>query len=241
MEFVPGFLQGITRVLISHPFDYVRLYLQTNSSDSITDFFKKNSYRDLYRGVSIPLLTVPIERAIQLRCYENLNGYTNPFISGAVCGVVSSCVSLPSQYVSNNYILQKNKALFEFVRGLRSFKIFASGYKPELLRSIVSSSLYLGVYGSLRATYGNDTKQSVVNSSLASLSAWTISYPLETIKVEQQVRQNPSVIAVVKHRIHSYGILNLWKGILPIYIRTLPSSAIGMVVYEKAKDFVRTL
>ena len=90
MDFIPGYLQGITRVFISHPFDYVRIYLQTNKSSSITDFFKNHSYKNLYRGIGIPLITVPIDRAIQFKCYEYLNRNYNPFISGAVCGLISS-------------------------------------------------------------------------------------------------------------------------------------------------------
>ena len=54
MDFIPGYLQGITRVFISHPFDYIRIYLQTNRSSSIIDFFKNHSYKNLYRGVGIP-------------------------------------------------------------------------------------------------------------------------------------------------------------------------------------------
>ena len=38
MDLIPGFLQGITRVLISQPFDNVRLHLQTNKVETIRDF-----------------------------------------------------------------------------------------------------------------------------------------------------------------------------------------------------------
>jgi len=46
-----------------------------------------------------------------------------------------------------------------------------------------------------------------------------------------------SVLAssILNNRLSNYGILNLWKGISTIYIRTLPSSILGMVVYEETK------
>ena len=69
MDFLPGFLQGISRVIISHPFDYIRLYLQTNKSANITEFLKTNNIRTLYRGVGVPLVSVPIDRAIQFNIY----------------------------------------------------------------------------------------------------------------------------------------------------------------------------
>jgi hypothetical protein len=238
MDLLPGFMQGLTRVLISHPFDYVRLHLQTNKSNSINDFFKNNSYKNLYRGVSVPLITVPIDRAIQFKSYEFLNKHTNPFISGGICGIFSSFFVLPSNYICNNYILNKNNvSLKKFIYDIKFEKLFY-GYKPELIRSTLGTSIYLGIYGTLRNNYGNDTKQSVINSSIAGISVWTITYPIETLKVEQQTNNNIEIKKILKTRIQNYGILNLWKGILPIYLRTLPSSIIGMVVYENTKKIL---
>jgi hypothetical protein len=242
MDFIPGFLQGFSRVLISHPFDYVRLYLQTNNSDSIRDFFKKNSYKQLYRGVSIPIIIVPIDRAIQFKTYEYLNKHINPYLSGSICGIISSVFTLPSNYICNNYILNKNNNnLIKFILNIlnkENYKKLVYGYKPEIIRSITGTSIYLGTYGTLRNKYGNSTKQSIINSALAGISVWTITYPIETIKIEQQINNNINITSIIKNRVEKYGILNLWKGILPIYLRTLPSSIIGMVVYEKSKKIL---
>ena len=103
-----------------------------------------------------------------------------------------------------------------------------------MLRSVLGTSIYLGSYGKMREYYGNDLHQSIINGSVAGLSVWTITYPIETIKVEQQIH-NRAIIQILKERISNFGILNLWKGISSIYIRTLPSSIIGMVVYEEVK------
>jgi hypothetical protein len=243
MDFIPGYLQGTTRVLISHPFDYVRIYLQSNQSSSIKDFFKNHSYKNLYRGVSIPLLIVPIDRSIQFKSYEFLNKYYNPFISGALCGIISSIFSLPSNFLCNNYILKENKNnlrafIKEELSKYNDIKKLIFGYKPELIRSILGSSIYLGVYGNLRNIFGSDNYQPIINSMVAGLSVWTITYPLETLKVEQQVNNNKNIKDIYNDRIKRYGFFNLWKGILPIYIRTIPSSVIGMIVYEKSRKLL---
>ena len=237
MDFLPGFCQGISRVLISHPFDYVRLYLQTNNSSNFSDFFKKNSVRTLYRGVGVPLVSVPIDRSIQFRVYEELNNYNlSPFLSGSICGGISVFFTLPTSFICNNYVLNKNEGdLIKFTR-----KIFQNptqlynGFKPELVRSILGTSIYLGSYGKMRENYGNDLYQSVINGAVAGWSVWTITYPIETVKVEQQI-SNRAIAEILKQRISNFGVLNLWKGILPVYLRTLPSSIIGMTVYEEVK------
>ena len=49
-DFIPGYFQGITRVIISYPFDYVRLFLQTNNIRSYKDFFNKHSLFSFHPG-----------------------------------------------------------------------------------------------------------------------------------------------------------------------------------------------
>ena len=240
MDFLPGFCQGISRVLVSHPFDYVRLYLQTNKSSSFKDFFKKNKVSTLYRGVGVPIVTVPIDRAIQFRVYEYLNKLElSPFLSGSLCGVISTFFTLPSSFICNNYILKKEeKKLGNFVRRIiKNPKQLYNGFKPEIFRSTLGTSVYLGSYGKMRETYGNDLKQSIINGAIAGWAVWTVSYPIETIKVEQQLK-NRKIKDILKYRISNFGVLNLWKGISPVYVRTLPSSVIGMVVYEEVKKLV---
>ena len=237
MDYLPGFCQGISRVLVSYPFDYVRLYLQTNNSKSFSDFFKKNKLTSLYRGVGVPLTTVPIDRAIQFKIYEQLNNYNlSPFISGSICGAISVFFTLPSSFICNNYVLNKKEQdLIKFTRTIfKNPTQLYNGFKPELLRSVLGTSIYLGSYGKMREYYGNDLHQSVINGAVAGWSVWTITYPIETIKVEQQLH-NRTISHILKERVSNFGILNLWKGISSVYIRTIPSSIIGMVVYEEVK------
>ena len=114
-----------------------------------------------------------------------------------------------------------------------------NGFKPEILRSVLASSIYLGSYGKMRNLYGNDLRQSIINGAVAGITLWTITYPIETIKIEQQIN-NRKIITILNNRISNYGILNLWKGISAVYIRTLPSSIVGMVVYEETKKITET-
>ena len=88
----------------------------------------------------------------------------------------------------------------------------------------------------MREKYGNDLHQSAINGAVAGCCVWTITYPVETIKVEQQI-YNRSITSILKKRISNFGVLNLLKGILPVYLRTLPSSIIGMTVYEEVKKY----
>ena len=237
-DFIPGYFQGITRVIISYPFDYVRLFLQTNNLHSYKDFFNKHSFFSLYRGVSLSLFAIPIDRAIQFRNYEYLNSKNiNPFISGAICGVISPIYMLPFNYITNKYILDyKKTSIVHFIKNIDASRLY-NGFKPELFRNLIGSSVYMGTYGCIRNNFPNEIKYNILNGAVSGITVWTITYPLDTIKVDQQVN-NKNLYDTLYYRIKNYGFLNLWKGILPIYIKTLPSSIGGILVYEQVREFL---
>jgi hypothetical protein len=240
MDFIPGYSEGIILTITAHPFYYVKLHLQTNKYNSTKDFLKQNSYKQLYRGIAISLTVVPVDRAIQFKCCESLNAHVSPFLSGGICGLISTSFMLPHDYVCNNYILNKNNtSQLTFIK--RKFKdkkytkIFM-GWKPEILRSMMFRSIYLGTYGTMRNKYGSDLSQLVINSSVSGILSWTITYPVDTIKVEQQITTKGTT-QIIKQRIKTYGILNFWKGIGPVYLKTVATSICGMTVYETSKTY----
>lgn len=244
MDFVPGFLQGTTRVLISYPFDYLKTHLQMNKC-SLKTFVSTHSLQSMYRGVALPLATVPIDRALQYRIFEYCNSKMNPFGSGIVCGAISSLINLPFSAISNNYILaEKETSMRKYIQTLyraNNSAFFLNGCKPELMRSLVSTTIYLGVYGNMRNKFGNSKSQCVINSVTAGITLWTVAYPLDTLKVEQQTNKNLSMFTIVRQRTLNYGFLNLWRGISAVYARTLPSSTLGMLVYESSKKYIENL
>ena len=96
-EYIPGFLQGVTRVCISYPFDYVRIFLQINDKDKIATILKTNN---LYRGLFIPLISVPIDRAITFRIYESLKKNNKTSLE---------CALYPSIYICFDTVLNGYK------------------------------------------------------------------------------------------------------------------------------------
>jgi hypothetical protein len=190
----------------------------------------------------IPLATVPLDRALQYRLFEYFNAKMNPVGSGIICGAISSAINLPLSSISNNYILnERETSVSKYVRNMcktKDFAFFLNGYKPELMRSVLSTTIYLGVYGNMRNRFGNSKKQCVANSVVAGITLWTFAYPFDTLKVEQQTNKNVSMRCILQERIQTHGFFNLWRGIMPVYARTLPSASIGMLVYETSKRYI---
>lgn len=238
MDLLPGYLQGITRVMISYPFDYVRTNIQAKNI-TLRQYLKTlPSYKLLYSGVSIPLITVPIDRAISFKLYETLMGYQlSPYAAGGICGITSSFINQPFNFIVNNYITRNSNSskipLDKFIKtNIHKRELFI-GFRTELCRSVLSSGIYLGVYGHIRQKYGTNKWITVINAIASSIVLWTFIYPLETIKVLQQTQKENSIIKVLKRE----KVYTLWRGIGIMYIRNIPSSVAGMLVYETIKKY----
>lgn len=111
IQLLPGFFQGITRVCISYPFDYLRLNLQTNKEKTIISSFK-NNYKKIYRGLFFPLLTVPVDRAITFYMYEKLKKEeVNPVLVSLIPSIVSNIYMTPINLLNSNYIYHNKSGL----------------------------------------------------------------------------------------------------------------------------------
>lgn len=238
---IPGFLQGITRVTISYPFDYIRIYLQKNQFKNSLDVLKNENYNilKLYRGIKYPLSITPIDRAISFKLYEDFNKNYNPLFSSFIVSSITCIYNVPLQSINTNYILQKReKKYFSFIKEMinnyRTNYIFKS-YFIEYSRLVLGSTLYMGIYGNLRKNIPNKMHYHMMNGIITNLISWSILYPLDTLRVEHSTN-NKTLIKTVIDKYKTQGLFSFYKGIGLVYIRTIPSASIGMLVYEMVRQ-----
>ncbi len=217
MDFIPGFIQGLVRVTISHPFEVIKINSQyyQEKPKYIIKHFINNPFK-IYRGVKYNYLIVGIERSIQYKYYEDFKKKYNTYLSGLMISTPLLLITMPVNTIINNLIINN--------------KIIKTGYYkgilPEYCRSVLASTIYLGTYGYLRKddlSMNNIMYASIISSYLS----WSITYPLDTIRTLYQT-----------NKIKDVKISKLWSGISMIYIRTLPSSVCGMLVYEWTREII---
>ena len=176
-EYIPGYLQGISRVLISYPFDYIRIFLQMNNKDTISTILKSNN---LYKGVSIPLFIVPIDRAISFKIYETMKKEKFNALECAIYpSILSSFYMTPINIINYNYIYYK-KDIYLTIKNSITNNMYR-GNIVELSRNISSSSLFLLNYNYLSSISNNHFMNGVVSTCIM----WSIVYPLDTIKTKK--------------------------------------------------------
>lgn len=233
LTLIPGFLQGVSRVCVSYPFDFLKISIQSgklkNNHEAI-EFLKKTNIRNLYRGSSMIFLSVGLERSLQFYFMEKYNNTRNPYFTGFLFSIMSSIYSIPVQYINANII----SSSLNLKTILKNNNIYRGGIL-EISKSICCTTIYSGTYFTLRNEFGNELKYSPLYSIMSSFLMWSVVYPLDTIKIKYQTNNTMNLIDIIK----KYNITNFYKlyhGITFTYYKTIPSSMIGMYVYELSKN-----
>lgn len=239
--FLPGYAQGMVKVIMSYPFDTVKVYMQKEIYPTTWDAFRGLWQRDphiFYRGAILPITIIPIERAITLCYAEKIHtsgiwGTTKigGFAGGFLVGAVSALYYVPMQYITSNAVLVTRKQYQNIVRF--SYR----GFVPELARSSAASSIFFGTYMWMRDTgVLNVQYPSLVYGPVASIISWLCIFPLDTLRTERQTTKL-TYAQIFWEKYQRLGIRAFYRGISPIIIRTIPSTALGMLAYEKIRQW----
>lgn len=242
-QWLPGYAQGLVRVIICYPFESLKVNLQMGvyktMSAAVCDIVTRNP-RLLYKASLLSFLVTPIDRSCQYLVLEKHNnmGY-NPYMVGLCIGASSSLYSIPLQYITSNALYAKST---NFIRK-RTIKELYRGASIEFPRVSIATSVYCGTYISIRNKMMDSTIMSTVLTApligvFSCITSWLAVFPLDTLRTEMQVTSSGGangakiIIDIVKKRYRTGGIASFYKGITPIIIRTIPSSAVGMLTYE---------
>lgn len=248
IDLLPGFVQGLTRVTISYPFDTIKVYMQKNlyknTFDTIVNIIKTD-LKIFYRGSLIPYIFVPVDRSLQFYFTEKYKQQINPLIMSSLLAILTTLYNLPVQYLTANIVLEKKEnwiSIKHFMKNIK-FNNLYKGLYIELPKTVIASGSYIGSYYYLRTKYNkeNNLIKTPIIAIISSIICWSIIFPIDTIRNDLQTTKNLTSQTLILNRFNNYGLLNFYKGITPVFIRTIPSSALGMLAYETTRKFTKRL
>jgi hypothetical protein len=244
---IPGFMQGITRVTISYPFDVVKVQLQNMHYNNTITAFKhiiKTDPFKLYRASLLTYATIGFERSIQFYYLEKMNKKkVNPFFSSLLISTINSVYNVPVQYITTNIINNKSPiTTYEFIKNIiRERKNPYKGYFIETPKNILASTIYFSSYYKIRNTFGENKYFAPYYGAISGINVWLIIFPIDTIRTEFTTKKdNKNLLEIIKTRYNKFGVRSFYFGITPVLFRTIPSSAIGMFVYEYWRDYINS-
>jgi solute carrier family 25 carnitine/acylcarnitine transporter 20/29 len=192
--YMKGAVSGMFGILLSHPIDTIKTHIQTGNPLST---FKYN-IRNLYKGLSAPLVGVGFEKALVFGTYnyfqkqsQSILGNVSIPVSGAIAGLSAAVIVSPYERMK---ILKQNsqKVVFADVPIGFLFK----GLGATFTREVPGFAIYFSVYEALKyntfTKYGCEINyiSSFLYGGLSGITAWVFIYPQDRIKTILQANSN---------------------------------------------------
>ena len=219
-QYIYGGLGGMFGILLSHPLDTIKTHIQTGKSFSAF----KPSITNLYRGLTVPLIGVGIEKAIVFGTYNYAMSKTNCIpLSGAIAGLSASLIVSPYERLK---ILKQSSQSFKISPlYILNPQFMFKGLGVTFTREVPGFAIYFSVYEHLKyTTYTQHNKEitglsSFIYGGVSGLTAWIFIYPQDKIKTIIQSNTNThntknvnSIVNIVKNMYSTYGITYFYKG-----------------------------
>ena len=152
-----GVVGGAGLCLVGHPFDTVKLKMQTASQGGVVaavkDIMRADGVLGFYRGVESPLCLQMVFRAWLFVWFEIASGFTsNCFVAGAMTGVAACVVESPMLLLMNQAqaYRQSVPTRLRVMLQASGLRCLTQGMRATAIRNAPSNAFYLGGFTYLR-------------------------------------------------------------------------------------------
>uniref|UniRef100_A0AAR2J766 Solute carrier family 25 member 23a n=1 Tax=Pygocentrus nattereri TaxID=42514 RepID=A0AAR2J766_PYGNA len=238
---------------------FLQVHGQSSDKGSVwkglKDMVKEGGLRALWRGNGINVLKIAPETAIKFLAYEQVSGLKvqERFIAGSLAGATAQTIIYPMEVLKTRLTLRKTGQYSSVVDCARQIlkkegmQAFYKGYTPNILGIIPYAGIDLAVYETLKNTWlqrhrGDSTDPGVLVlvgcGTVSSTCGQLASYPLALIRTRMQAQASVkgapqlSMLSLFRSIVAQEGVVGLYRGIAPNFLKVIPAVSISYVVYE---------
>lgn len=184
-------------------------------------------------------------------------GAAERFVAGSLAGATAQTSIYPMEVLKTRLAVGKTgqySGMFDCGKKIlkkEGVKAFYKGYVPNILGIIPYAGIDLAIYETLKnAWLTRYATESANPGVLVLLACGTISstcgqlasYPLALIRTRMQAQASIeggpqlNMVGLFRKIVEKEGLLGLYRGITPNFMKVLPAVSISYVVYEKMKE-----
>ena len=212
--YLKGCISGMTGIILSHPVDSIKTSIQTNNKNFIFNF------KNLYKGLTSPLIGVGIEKAIVFGTYNYCkNNNLNIPTSGAISGLTASLIVSPYERIK---IMKQTNQVVSFKQIISPSFLF-KGLSATFTREVPGFAIYFSTYEYLKNHFYTKKNKdiSIISSfvfgGISGSMAWIFIYPQDRIKTILQSNntegyKNNNISSIIKSIYKTGGFKQFYKG-----------------------------
>ncbi|KAI8540017.1 hypothetical protein RHMOL_Rhmol09G0228400 [Rhododendron molle] len=246
IRLVGGGLAGITAASVTYPLDLVRTRLaaQTNVTyyrgilHALRTITREEGASGLYKGLGATLLGVGPNLAISFSVYDSLRSYwksqrpdDSTVLVSLACGSVSGIASSTGWHILR-----------------RSYTVLSVSRPESVLIEVYRKALFFLSFFRLGRSYVNDTwlQEKEGFLLLFCFMSSMATFPLDLMRRRMQLEgaggrarvYTTGLFSTFGYIIRAEGLRGLYRGILPEYLKVVPSIGIVFMTYEKMKQIL---
>lgn len=263
-EYKSGFVAGITRAIISQPFDTIKTKMQSgNYPDSLIclrEIIKNDGIKFLYRGLTFPLIGNSFIVGTHFNIY---NYYKSSYLMGSIgagglAGICASFIANPVELVrikmqlssktSNNKNYKNSWDCMQKIIRHDGISGLMKGQISTTTRDMIGYASFFYVYANYQPYwesivgseiyYKYEFLNKMIKGSFCGFALWGSMYPIDVIKTLKQgalLENKPkSYLEIIKEVYGKNKISGFYKGFGLTMFRAIPVN-IGIVL---AIDFI---
>uniref|UniRef100_A0A4W4EGG3 Solute carrier family 25 member 23a n=1 Tax=Electrophorus electricus TaxID=8005 RepID=A0A4W4EGG3_ELEEL len=178
------------------------------------------------------------------------------FIAGSLAGATAQTIIYPMEVLKTRLTLRKTgqySSMADCARQVlqkEGVRAFYKGYVPNILGIIPYAGIDLAVYETLKNTWLQRRSSGSADpgvlvlvgcGTVSSTCGQLASYPLALIRTRMQaqasVKGGPqlSMVSLFRNILSEEGVVGLYRGIAPNFLKVIPAVSISYVVYERMR------
>ncbi|XP_043819926.1 calcium-binding mitochondrial carrier protein SCaMC-1-like isoform X2 [Dromiciops gliroides] len=233
--------------------------------DGFKHMVREGGVLSLWRGNGVNILKIAPETAIKVLAYDQYKALLTHdstkinnierFVSGSLAGATAQTLIYPLEVIKTRLALGRTgqySGMFSCAMQIMKNEplgTFYKGYIPNFLSILPYAGIDLSVYEILKNYWLNNYAEDSVNpgvlllllcSASSNFCGQLASYPLNLVRTQMQAQGAPqkNIYYFFQEIIAKEGLLGLFRGITPNFVKVLPAVGISCVVFEKAQKLL---
>jgi solute carrier family 25 carnitine/acylcarnitine transporter 20/29 len=256
---VIGVVVGMTRAFVGHPFDTIKVKMQTganvyrSSLSCLRSILRTDGFGGLYRGLGAPIVGNAAISAVHFSVLNVTKEQYGSVIAGGMAGICGAFISSPVEYIRIKMQLaitnhgKPYRGVFDCMhniilsgRGINPFRLYR-GLSITILREGIGYGAFFGSYEHFSPPTGYKLVDDLLRGIICGVALWGSMYPLDVIKSRiQGAMLSQEHVGILSHAATVYkegGWLGFFRGFEATMIRAIPVNIAIVLCIESIRAY----